>query len=267
MERVAFLIEDTGQRLGALLNPHGLVVRRRAGLRPRRSAGGQLTGTRLADDALLHTGGGLTELRLDLLFDVAVSGSNIQTEDVRDLTRPLWDLAENVAGDDGYGRLRLVRFVWGKAWNVPGVVAAVAERLEEFAPSGAPRRSWLRMRLLRVGEFPPPAATVTAGALAAQTGLPGETLPGAPLAPQDLQNLADAAAQLPPESLGSYEVVGGGADEAGQAAERIDELAARLYGDPTLWRLLAAFNDVADPLRLAAGQVLRLPPARFTGAP
>jgi hypothetical protein len=51
----------------------------------------------------------------DLLFDVAVSGSNIQTEDVRDLTRPLWDLAENVAGDDGFGRLRLVRFVWGKA--------------------------------------------------------------------------------------------------------------------------------------------------------
>jgi hypothetical protein len=55
MERVAFLIEDTGQRIGCLLNPESLVVRRTAGVQPRRSAGGALTGTSLPDDPLLFT--------------------------------------------------------------------------------------------------------------------------------------------------------------------------------------------------------------------
>src|SRR5512138_885882 len=129
MERVAFLIESTGERLGCLLNPESLVMRRLAGVRPRRSLSGQLSGTHMAEDELLYTGGGLTELRLDLLFDVTLAGSSFETDDVRDLTRPLWELAENSAGDDGFGRPPLVRFVLGKSWNVPCVVAAVAERL------------------------------------------------------------------------------------------------------------------------------------------
>ena len=60
MERVAFLIEDTNERLSCLLNPENLVVRRIAGVQPRRSAAGQLTGVGLADDPLLYTGGGRT---------------------------------------------------------------------------------------------------------------------------------------------------------------------------------------------------------------
>ncbi len=39
MERVAFLIEETGERIGCLLNPDSLVIRRSAGVQPRRSAG------------------------------------------------------------------------------------------------------------------------------------------------------------------------------------------------------------------------------------
>lgn len=154
MERVAFLIEATNQRLGCLLNPESLTLRRQAGIVPRRSATGQLTGAGLADDPLLFTGGGRTELELDLLFDVALAGSSIASEDVRDLTGPLWRLAENSAGDDPAGRNSppRVRFIWGKAWNIPGVVVAVAERLEHFTAAGVPRRSWLRLRLLRSEE-------------------------------------------------------------------------------------------------------------------
>src|SRR5262245_2031694 len=154
MERVAFLIEETGQRLPCLLNPETVVVERLAGLRPRRSAGGPVTGAGLADDPLLFTGGGTTRLRLDLAFDGTPPGSNVPAQDVRELTAPLWNLTENVAGPDLSLRPPRVRFVWGKTWNFPGVVEAVAERLEYFTAEGVPRRSWLRLRLLRAIESP-----------------------------------------------------------------------------------------------------------------
>ena len=118
MERVGFLLE-TGERLSCLLNPESIEIRRRAGVQPRRSVGGILTGRGLTDDPLLYTGGGSTEFKLDLLFDVSVAGSSLQTEDVRHLTLPLWRLAENAVGEDGYGRLPIVRFVWGRAGMFP----------------------------------------------------------------------------------------------------------------------------------------------------
>jgi len=152
MERVAFLIEETNQRLGCLLNPENLTVRRAAGVRPRRAATGQLTGAALDDDPLLYTGGGRTVLELNLLFDVALAGSSITKEDVRELTEPLWNLSENTSRRDGYGRPPLVRFIWGKSWNMPGIIVSVAERLERFTRAGVPQRSWLRMRMYRLSE-------------------------------------------------------------------------------------------------------------------
>src|ERR1700694_1892821 len=101
MERVAFLLEETNERLGCLLNPESLVIRRVAGVLPRRSFGGQFTGMGLRDDPLLYTGGGRTELELNLLFDVSLAGSSMETSDVRDLTGPLWNLAENTRSATG----------------------------------------------------------------------------------------------------------------------------------------------------------------------
>lgn len=186
MERVAFLIEDTNERLGCLLNPESLVIRRAAGVRPARSATGQLTGAGLADDPLLFTGGGRTELDLDLLFDVTFAGSTASTDDVRDLTGPLWRLAENTRSRDGFGRPAAARFIWGKNWNIPGVVVAVAERLEHFTPAGVPRRSWLRLRMLRVADTSP----VSVG--------PGVSLPS-----------LIAARRLSESRQAAYQIVGG----------------------------------------------------------
>lgn len=151
MERIAFLLEETGERIDCLLNPESFVVRRVAGVQPRRSIGGPLTGAALTDDPLLYTGGGRTELTLDLLFDISLATGPTPLTDVRMLTQPLWNLAENRT-DDNSGKPTLVRFIWGKAWNVPAVVAAVAERYEYFTPEGIPQRSWLRLRLVRVSE-------------------------------------------------------------------------------------------------------------------
>ena len=255
MERAAFLIEETNQRIGCLLNPESVVMRRAAGLRPRQSVGGQLTGSGQNEDVLIYTGGGRTELELDLLFDVSLAGSTIATDDVRDLTAPLWGLSENSstpAGGQGYRQPPLVRFVWGKSWNIPCVVAAIAERLEEFSAQGAPQRSWLRLRIVRVNE----PARQTASDIERGTGLPN-----------DLLN--NIAASLPDEahdeSSQMHEILGGG--EAGTAesspsesSERLDDIAYQYYGNSSLWRLLAAINNIDDPLHLDAGTLLRIPP-------
>jgi hypothetical protein len=241
VERVAFLIEETGVRLGCLLNPEDLEVRRVAGVQARRSGLRPLSGSGLTDDALIFTGGGQTELELKLLFDLSLEGSSIQASDVRDLTRPLWELSENVAAHEGPGRPPAVRFVWGKAWNVLGVVVSVAERLEQFTQQGAPQRSWLRMRLLRVPE--PVQPPVFQG---------GMTAPEMKDGAFDLEHLNEL--DIPEDQVFSHEVIGDV-----DSSERIDEVAWKLFSRPSMWKIIAAFNGVMDPLSIEPGTVLRAP--------
>ncbi len=242
MERVAFLLEKTGERIPCLLNPASVVFRRLAGIQARQSSSGPLTGAALKDDPILYTGGGMTEVLLDLLFDVRVAGSTITAEDVRDMTRPLTSLAEGSEGEDGYGQVPLVRFVWGKAWNVFGVVAATAERLEDFTPSGAPQRSWLRMRFLRTGD------SSDAETEPLDAHLPLEHLP--------------EEINVPPDELRFHQVKGAGEDseEGSDSGERLDEIAASIYGNPAWWRLIAAFNKIDNPSEIPVGQLLMIPP-------
>lgn len=247
MERITLLVEGSGQRLSALLNPESLVLRRSAGVRARDSIGGAIIGTPLGDSPLVFTGGGTTELLVDLLFDVTLSGSSVQTDDVRDLTQRFFALAENQANAGGDARPPLVRFIWGKGWNFPGVVAAVAERLEFFTDLGTARRSWLRMRLMRVREEPP--------------ATPVEP----PIAEQLLADVGPTDFDVPDGDVEVHSVVGAGADPSGVPGEmpdteRLDQIAQRYYGHPAMWRLLALYNDIADPLRLDPGTVLRVPP-------
>jgi hypothetical protein len=250
MERVAFVDEQSGARYDCLLNPEHLEVTRTAGLRPAGDASGRLTGAGLADDPLHLTGGGRTELRLDLLFDVELVTTPGASPDVRALTRPLWQLAENSATEHGSVRPPLVRFVWGKSWNVPGIVAAVAERFDRFDATGVPQRSWLRMRFVRVAE----------SAAEAQAEL------DAMVAEAQAARAQQALATLPPGTDPTSAVVavgqGGppGADPADLPPVRFDLLATDGLGSPFLWRLLADYNDVADPLRVAPGTVLAVPP-------
>jgi len=247
MERVAFMLEETGERIGCLLNPESLVIRRSAGVQPRRSVSGVLSGAAQQDTPVLFTGGGRTILELDLLFDISIAGSSVTSGDVRDLTSPLARLAENATTTDRYGELPRVRFVWGKAWNIPGVVIAVSERFDRFAPTGVPERSWMRIRFLRVNENPKPGPAAS-GPIASK--LLAE--------PQRINLSALSNVSVPDESVQIHESKGGGA--AGGAGDRLDQLAAKFYGDPAMWRLIAAFNSIADPLHILAGFVLRIPP-------
>lgn len=240
MERVAFLVERSGERIPCLLNPEHVVVRRLAGVRPRQSIGGLAAGAGLADDPVFYTGGGTTELRLDLLFDVSLAPagpalSTTSAEDVRTLTAPLWRLAENATDQDPYGRPPLVRFVWGKTWNIPGVIAAVAERLEYFTTGGAPRRSWMRIRFLRVADVPT-----------------REPISDAPA--RDLRLAPEGPPAVVPSAARVHVV---------SAGERLDAIAHRYYGQaghPSLWRWLAAYNGLSDPLNIPPGFALQIPP-------
>ncbi len=256
MERVTFLEQDSGQRISCLLNPESVVQRRAAGVSTSRSGGGLATGTELRDDPILFTGGGRTELELDLLFDCSLAGRKMRTSDVRELTYPIWLLAENNVQPNQYGKPPSIRFIWGKSWNIPGVVVAVAERLENFNSNGEPQRSWLRMRMCRIStqqqrgdnfQFKPHALD----------GLPTPQ-PGTPVMP-----LSDIAILSELHETTGREMAPGAQDDTTEnaplAQERLDQIANRCYGSPHLWRFIAGFNDIIDPLRLRVGQLLALP--------
>ena len=260
MERVAFLIEKTGARLSCLLNPESVVMRRTAGVARHGAATGVITGAGLSDDPLIATGGGVTELDLDLLFDVdlardaapvaiemqsTATGEPVSVSaDVREMTRPIWNLAENADGADGYGAPPVTRLIWGKAWNIPGIVVAVSERLERFSVDGIPQRSWLRMRLRRVLD----------DARRLEVRKPVTPLFEAPLPADNLD-------------LGSPSTVEIAVDDSGLPLLRLDEIAYQLRGIPGDWREIAAANGIDDPLNLAEGTVIRLAGAAESGRP
>jgi hypothetical protein len=123
--------------------------------------------------------------------------------------------------------------VWGKSWHIPGIVTAVAERLECFTQAGLPRRSLMRLLFRRVLEPITPAPR--AAGPGPKRSATGQT--------SGFQGLG--------ERLESHEVLGG---------ERPDQLAFSLYRDPAMARALMTHNDIDDPLRIPAGTILDLPP-------
>jgi Contractile injection system tube protein len=242
MERVAFLVDKTGERIDCMLNPESVTMTRLTGVRARGTASGQLTGTGLADDPLQFTGGGRTELTLDLLFDIDFVNEQNRPADVRALTNKLRMLAENSQEELGNYRPPLVRLVWCKSWNVPCVITALAERFDAFGVEGRPRRSWLRMKMVRVAES------------AAEAALSYE---------EELERTANDAAGSPVELGGAkdaVQAVGEGNTDPGYSGVRFDLLATDALGNPFQWRQLAEHNDIDDPFHVQPGQVLAVPP-------
>lgn len=240
MERVVFLLPD-GTRVSCMLNPASVIVRRRAGIVQRASGTDSIVSTDSDDDPLLYTGGGSTELILELLFDLAVAGSSLDSTDVRSVTGPLWRLTESAHAAPGPPKLPVVRFIWGKAWNVPGVIAEVAERLEAFDAGGAPRRSLMTLRFVRVSD----------------DGEPSEQVP--PLDGTELEVLNDSGFE---DRLASSEAI----EVADQfVGGRADVVAERLYGSESLWRLVLAPNGITEPAADLTGRALTLPPRSILG--
>lgn len=159
--------------------------------------------------------------------------------DVRTLTQPLWALAENGEPIAGSLAPQRVRFVWGRSWNVPAVVVAVAERLECFDPQGVPKRSWLSLLMRRVEEQ-----------------LESGNAPAPPTSPQFEITQPDASG----ETSGDDSVVVP-VDADGTALTPLYLVAAERYGDPRYDRAIAEYNGLDDLLELEEGQPIRLPPS------
>jgi len=248
LERAVFVIEPSGERVSCALNPNQLVFRRATGFVPRRSLAGAFTSARAADDTLLFTGGAVTELLVDLLFDVSLPGSSSATQDVSELTKPLWNLAEQATFDSGYRQPSYARFIWGKSWNFLAVVTSAAQRFERFAADGTPRRAWLRLRLVRVPEIQTTdgAGVVPVGAEGTTLAVATDAVEGEPPPTPAAEPTPEAGAEAPPAE--------------DQPIQRIDVLAFQNGLAPALWRAIAAASGILDPLNVPWGQPLRLPP-------
>lgn len=245
MERVVFHVDATGEQVSCLLNPESVTATRTAGVGPRRAELGSLAGGGLHDDPLVFTGGGSTVLDLQLLFDVSLLDrpEPAAALDVRNLTGPLWRLAENSERERGGWRPPLVRFVWGRSWNVPGVIVALAERFDQFDLEGVPQRSWITLRFRRVSE---PGVDAQPVARSVAPALTPEQVEAATSATGDVEPAARLA------------VLGATGERDGSA--NLPLMAWQTLGDPGLWRVLALRNDLDDPLAVPAGAILDVPP-------
>jgi hypothetical protein len=258
VEHVAFLIEESGVLIRCLLNPETLVVRRLAGVRTLRPAAGRPAGPGSLDDPVFFTGGGRTELDLDLLFDIDLPGSSPPAANVRDLTGPIWQLAENSADSQGTARPPQVRFMWGKAWNIPGVVLSIAERFDSFTSDGIPRRSWLRMRFLRVSDAPHPAAGGTARGMLSrqQPDLPGES---SSQSPGELSHIYQPLSHSRPEAAPPSASFPGLVEPSALLAQALHKNPAAMQALKAADQALGALSDVLaqENLSTEAGAALK----------
>jgi hypothetical protein len=236
MERISFIIEETGEQVSCLLNPETVLVTRSAGIRSQHG----ISGLGYLDYPLVYTGGGTTRLRLDLLFDVTLveESTGTRPDDVRTLTRPLWKLSEHRRGGDVPERPSVARFVWGRSWNMPGVVTAIAERFDRFTAVGVPLRSWLRLSFARTATAEEPEP------------LPENTPPQTPQL--DLTAAPVSRLETPSSSALAerYEVLPG----------QLGNLSLSAFGTPFLWKELMDYNGVDDPLHPSGP--LDIPPQR-----
>lgn len=237
MERITFLVEETNERLSCMLNPETVVMKRQSGVRPRESLSGLISSNDKGDNPLLFTGAGHTTIELDLVFDVSINGSSIVSEDVRDLTKPIWNLTENHQRRDRLYRPALCRFIWGKSWNIPGVISAVAEKLESFTAEGVPRRSWMRLEMIRMLEQP--HSMLTENELLPesnnQTGL--SLLDELNISGPELSNMETQI----DDSNSDIELLN-------NTFERVDLKADRLKGDSSCWRDISIELNLENPL-------------------
>jgi hypothetical protein len=236
VERIVFLVEETGERVSCLLNPETVSIRRWSGVTELPFELSPLNANVLSDDPVALTGGGRTEIELDLLFDVDLEPSKPPVEDIRILTIPLWRLTENAVRVESLTCVPTVWILWGREWSILCVIEAIAERFDNIGPTGAPRRSWISLRARRVSDV---TMTLDAGTAGVPTTKP----------------LAAPDAPIAVTATGDGRVVGG------FEGVRLDLVAAQLLGDPAQWRAISEANGIEDPMRVAAGTVLSAPTA------
>lgn len=202
-----------------------------------RTAGGQQAGAQ----ARQRPGTGEMQVSFDLVFDTADEGGDVlkKTADVERFVRP----KSSKPGEEAPPR---VLFEWG-SFLVQGTMESANLDLDLFDAGGIPLRAKVAVTIKgqdpRWTYQPQPApsnANQPSNPAGAQTGLPA----GAP-GTQGSAKAPDKVVQAMP-------------------GESLQQLAARHGLDPSAWRALA--DGLGNPLKLALGQEVALPPGLGQGA-
>ncbi len=233
MDRIVFLVEETKEQVPCLLNPETVTIRRWSGISEVALDQAPLSQNTSSDTPITLTGGGRTELDLDLLFDVDLTPPATPCDDVRLLTIPLWRLTENAVQVGDLRCIPTVWILWGRQWSVRCVIESIAERFELIGPNGAPRRSWVSLRARRVSD-----ATRT---------------------PEAADAHVPTTKPLPSRDAPTAVVASGDGGGGGYWGARPDLLATELTGDPARWREVCEANAIDDPLGIPAGTVVAAP--------
>jgi hypothetical protein len=180
-------------------------------------------------------------LNFDLEFDTAEEyGDGGAPVDVRRRTDPLRTFLEPPKDKPGSAPPR-VKFQWG-VFLFLGIVTQISEEFDYFAPNGTPLRAKVG---LTIQEQDPKLE-------AAQRG-PGARTDTDPAPPGDGSTAASPTAGAPPagSAPGHSGTASPQSTVAALAGESVQQLAARVGGNPAAWRSL--MTALPSPADLAAG--------------
>lgn len=230
MERVIFLVENLDLRISCMLNPESITINRSSGI-------SSLSTLNSNQNSNVYNRNDRTWVEMELLFDTTIPNLTDIEKDVRLLTKHFYKMSErNNLDINGY-RQPVVRMIWGKGWNQPGLISDIAERLDYFDNSGIPRRSWLKLRLLFIDEE---------------------------IDRKKDDKILDEKEILREISYQSIRKSNNFKDDFKTSSSvlvnsRLDQLAAKLWGSPNSWKIIALYNKITDPLKDFRGKRLKVP--------
>jgi nucleoid-associated protein YgaU len=164
--------------------------------------------------------GGGTPQKLSL--DLVFDDSETEDGDVRKMTDKLFDamqVKDAQGGAKNTGRPPTVHFRWGETSTFKAVIEQLTVQYTLFHPNGTPVRAMAKLSLMQVEK----------------------AVPGKKKQNPTTRGLA---------GLRSHVVRDG---------DSLQSIAYAAYGDPTLWREIAADNGIDDPFRVRRGDVLSIP--------
>jgi hypothetical protein len=279
MERVAFLIEQTGERVFAMINPDELIFERLSGVRMRQRHEMPLAVSRRSDDPMIYVGGGTTDLTLNLLFDVdLLARSSPSFSQGADSRTGLWARAAEVsslsvaaeadlaAEDEGPSAVPAVQPAVTDVRDLSGPLWRLTENSSDAASVGPPIVHFIWGAAWNV-----PCVAISVAERFDQFSADGTPLRSWVRMRLRRTHLPSKTARAPDLSISPVRASGGGRPLESMpesvvltdptTSARPDLICDSVYGDLTLLHPLLQFNDIDDVWSLEPGRTLVTPPA------
>jgi nucleoid-associated protein YgaU len=189
--------------------------------------------------------GGTETLSLELFFDTTDEGMAKKTKNVTELTDKFYQLVKQNSNTHAPPKCR---FGWGQPSYAAGFAGALDFQGKKLAQDVSHVTSWFtcivesidRKFLLFSTEGVPLRARLT-------------------LKLREYQTVEQMIAKLNSADHTKSKVL--------KRRERLDQISAKEYETPSEWRRIAEENEIDNPLKIAPGTILRLPPMRSSSEP